>query len=161
MSKSAALVVACVGSSATAAIGSYDWIADLHSRPENPSARFVNFGVGGDLAYNTYERLPAVVQSHPNKVIVLIGGTDVLTRASKKVRRFLGVWKRFPHEPSPEWFEENLRHITREFRTRTAASVALCSLQPIGEDLTSQNAFQKRVNRLVDEYSAIIRWIAA
>jgi len=101
MSKSAALLVACVGSSATAAIGSYDWIADLHSRPENAAARFVNCGVGATSRATPTKRLPAVLQSRPNRVIVLIGANDVLTRASKKLRRFLGAWKRFPMNRHP------------------------------------------------------------
>ena len=65
--------------------------------------------------------------------------------------RFLRAWKRFPHEPSPEWYEENLRRIVRELKSRTGARVALCSLQPVGEDPKSQDPFQKRLNQLVQE----------
>jgi lysophospholipase L1-like esterase len=160
MNNSGVIVVACVGSSATAAKGSYDWIADLRSRPENVAVRFLNYGVGGDLAYHAYERLRVVVECHPNKVVVLIGANDVLTRASKKLCRFLAAWKRFPRDPSSEWYEENLRQIARELKSRTAASVALCSLQPFGEDPTSHDSFQKRLNELVEEYSGIVQRIA-
>jgi lysophospholipase L1-like esterase len=160
MSRSDAIVVACLGSSATAAKGSYDWITDLRSRPENAAVRFLNFGVGGDLAYHALQRLPAVLRSHPDKVVVLIGGNDVLTRVSKTLRRFLGVWKRFPREPSPEWCEENLRRIVRDLTSRTGARVALCSLQPIGEDPNSQDPFQKQLNQLAREYSGIVGRVA-
>src|SRR5262245_32194610 len=112
------VVVACLGSSATAAKGSYDWTADLRPRPEYAAVRFLNFGVGGDLAYNAYQRLPSVVRSHPDKVVVLVGGNDVLTRLSRKLRRFLRAWKRFSQEPSPEWYEDNLRRIARELKSR-------------------------------------------
>ena len=40
-------IVACVGSSSTAARGTYDWIAELGKRPRNERFRFLNFGVGG------------------------------------------------------------------------------------------------------------------
>src|SRR5262249_32073987 len=110
--------------------------------------------------YNALQRLPAVVGCHPDKVVVLIGGNDVLARASKKVRQFLGAWKHLPHEPSPEWYEENLRRIVRELKSRTGARVALCSLPPVGEDPNSQDPFQKQLNQLVPEYSAITRRVA-
>jgi lysophospholipase L1-like esterase len=154
------VVVACLGSSATAAKGSYDWIADLRSRPENAAVRFRNFGVGGDLAYHALQRLPAMVRSHPDKVVVLIGGNDVLTRVSTKLKRCLRAWKRFPREPSPEWYEENLRRIVRELRSRTGARVALCSLQPVGEDPNAPDPFQKRLNQLVQAYSGVVQRVA-
>jgi lysophospholipase L1-like esterase len=93
-------VVACLGSSSTAAKGSYDWIADLRGRPENAAMTLLNFGVGGDLAFNALERLPAILRMRPDKLVVLVGGNDILTRASTKLKRFLGTWKRLPREPS-------------------------------------------------------------
>ncbi|MGC1293751.1 MAG: GDSL-type esterase/lipase family protein [Alloacidobacterium sp.] len=154
-------IVACLGSSSTAAKGSYDWIADLQARPANASVRFFNFGVGGDLAYNALARLPSVIQCRPNKIIVLIGTNDALTRASPGMRRFLGAWKRMPREPSPQWFEENLRRIAHETLSQTGARVALSSLAPIGEDLDSEHRFQQQINLVIREYSSIIRQIAA
>jgi hypothetical protein len=41
--------VTCVGSSTTASKGTYRWIAELESRPQNSRFRFVNLGVGSDL----------------------------------------------------------------------------------------------------------------
>ena len=38
----------------------------------------LNFGVGGDLAFNARERLPAVLRRRPDKLVVLIGDNDVL-----------------------------------------------------------------------------------
>jgi lysophospholipase L1-like esterase len=153
-------VIACLGSSATAAKGSYDWIGDLQSRPENAAKRFLNFGVGGDLAYNALQRLPAVARCNPGTVVVLIGGNDILTLASRKLRRFLAGWKRFPHEPTSGWYEENLRCIVRELKGRLGTTVALCSLQPMGEDPSSQDPFQSRLNELVHDYSAIVHRVA-
>jgi lysophospholipase L1-like esterase len=153
-------VVACLGSSSTAAKGSYDWIGDIRSRPENAATRFYNFGVGGDLAYNALERLDSVVRCRPDKVVVLIGGNDVLTRVSRTLRRFLGAWKRFPREPSSAWYEENLRRIVRETKSRTGARVAACSLVPIGEAPESPEPLQQEINRLLGEYRGIIERVA-
>jgi hypothetical protein len=101
---------------------------------------------------------PALAQ--PDKVVVLIGGNDVLSRVSKSRRRFLGAWKRFPREPWPAWYEENWRRIVRDLTSRTGARVALGSLQPVGEDSKSQDPFQKQLNQLVREYSAIVERVA-
>jgi lysophospholipase L1-like esterase len=152
-------VVACLGSSSTAAKGSYDWIADLRGRPENAAVTLLNFGVGGDLAFNARERLPAVLRPRPDKLVVLVGGNDVLTRASTKLKRFLGTWKRLPRDPSAPWFEQNLRQIVRDAKRR-GAHVALCSLVPIGEAPDSGEPFQMEINRLLDEYVGIIQRIS-
>ena len=82
-------IVACLGSSSTAGKGqAFDWMAELRRRPGNGQFEFRNFGVGGDLAYNALQRLPDVLACRPGKVIVWVGGNDVLTLASRKVRRF-------------------------------------------------------------------------
>lgn len=153
--------MACLGSSSTAGKGqAFNWIGELERRPRNKRFRFYNFGVGGDLAYNALQRLPGVLACRPNKVVVLIGGNDVLALVSRKVSRFFRISKHLPCEPSPEWFRENLRAIAHRLKTETSASVGLCSLPPIGEDPASVNLFQRELNRRVKEYSAIIREVA-
>jgi lysophospholipase L1-like esterase len=76
-------MVACVGSSSTAAHGTYDWIAELGKRPRNERFRFLNFGVGGDLSHNVVRRLDAVAAMKPDRVIVLIGSNDILATVSR------------------------------------------------------------------------------
>jgi lysophospholipase L1-like esterase len=154
--------VACLGSSSTAGKGqAFNWVRELERRPRNKRFRFHNFGVGGDLAYNALQRLPDVLACCPANVVVLIGGNDVLALVSRKVGHFFRISKRLPSEPSPEWFRENLRAIARRVKAETSAAVALCSLSPIGEDPSSANRFQSELNRRIEEYSAIIRGIAA
>jgi lysophospholipase L1-like esterase len=153
--------VACLGSSSTAGKGqAFDWIGKLQQRPRNKRFRFHNFGVGGDLAYNALQRLPDVLACCPEKVVVLVGGNDVLALVSRKVRRFFRISKHLSSAPSPEWFRENLRAIARRLKTETSATVGLCSLPPIGEDPASANPFQSELNRRIEEYSAIIREVA-
>src|ERR1700733_667907 len=154
-------IMACLGSSSTAGKGqAYDWIGELKRRPRNQGISFLNFGVGGDLAYNALQRLPAVLSCHPTKVVVLIGGNDVVALVSKTARRFFRVVKYLPAEPSPEWFRENLRAISQRLKTEVPAAIALCSLPPIGEDPASADPFQRELNRRIKEYSASIREIA-
>jgi lysophospholipase L1-like esterase len=154
-------IIACLGSSSTAGKGqAYDWIGELKRRPRNRGISFLNFGVGGDLAYNALQRLPAVLACHPTRVLVLIGGNDVLALVSKTARRFFRITKRLPAEPSPEWFRENLRAIAQQLKAEVPPAIALCSLPPIGEDPASADPFQRELNRRIEEYSASIREIA-
>ena len=154
-------IMACLGSSSTAGKGqAYDWIGELKRRPRNKGISFLNFGVGGDLAHNALQRLPAVLACHPSGVVVLIGGNDVLALVSKAARRFFRISKRIPTEPSPEWFRENLRAIARRLKMEVPATIGLCSLPPIGEDPASVNPFQGELNRRIEEYSAIIKEVA-
>jgi lysophospholipase L1-like esterase len=127
------MVVACLGASLTAAKVSYDWIGDLESRPQNASIRFVNLGVGGDLAHNALKRVPQVIQCRPNKVVALVGGNDVLAVIDPIMRHFYVPWKRLPQKPSPKWFEENARQIVSRLKNKTTAQVALGSLPIFGE----------------------------
>jgi lysophospholipase L1-like esterase len=159
--KAEATIVACLGSSSTAGKGqAFDWIGELRQRPCNKRFRFHNFGVGGDLAYNALQRLPDGLACRPEKVVVWLGGNDVLALVSKKAGRFFRVSKHLPSEPSPEWFRENLRAIAGRLKAETSATVALCSLPPIGEDPASANPFQSELNRRIEEYSGIIREVA-
>jgi lysophospholipase L1-like esterase len=143
--KARATIVACLGSSSTAGKGqAFNWIRELERRPRNQRFRFHNFGVGGDLAYNALQRLPDVLACCPEKVVVLVGGNDVLALVSRKVRRFFRISKHLPSEPSPKWFRENLRGIARRVKAETSAAVALCSLPPIGEAPSSADPVPER-----------------
>jgi lysophospholipase L1-like esterase len=154
-------VVACLGSSSTAAHGVYDWIGDVARRQGNESWRFRRFAAGGDLAYNGLQRAGQIVVSGPDAVIVLLDGNDVLASVFPKVARFLGGWKRLPRKPSPDWYRENMQAIVRTLAKGVRARIALCSIQPIGEDPTSAHPIQSEVNRCVAEYNAILREVAS
>jgi lysophospholipase L1-like esterase len=155
------MIVACLGSSSTAGKAqAFDWIGELANRPQNKNIVFRNFGVGGDLAYNALQRVEAVVASHPAKILVWVGGNDALAMASPKLRRFFRFWKRLPRDPSPEWFRESICAIVDRFQRETRASVALCSLPPIGEDLSASAPVQRDINQCVSKCNAIITAVA-
>src|ERR1700756_2398287 len=129
-------IVACLGSSSTAGKGqAFNWIGALQNRLGKERFVLRDFGVGGGLAYNALQRLPDVIGSNPEKIVVLIGANDVLALVSAKVRRFYRIAKRLPRDPSPEWFRTNLLALAQGIRKSSSADLALCSLAPIGEDL--------------------------
>jgi lysophospholipase L1-like esterase len=153
---SAPETIACLGSSTTAAKGTYDWIDELADRPQNRRFRFVNFGVGGDLSVNIAKRLDPVVRVAPDRVIVLIGTNDILASVFPNFRRFTRAWKRVPRDPSPADFKRNLELITHRLQQATTATIALSSVPPIGEDIRSDDAVQSRLNELVAAYNAVV-----
>jgi lysophospholipase L1-like esterase len=148
--------VACLGSSTTAAKGTYNWIDELVKRPQNGRFRFVNFGVGGDLSFNIARRLDPVTRMAPDRVIVLIGTNDILASVFPNFRRFTRAWKRVSQDPSPAHFKDNLELITHRLQQATHARIALSSVAPVGEALRSSDAVQLRLNDLVAAYNGII-----
>jgi lysophospholipase L1-like esterase len=148
--------VACLGSSTTAAKGTYKWIDELAARPQNSRFRFVNFGVGGDLSFNLVNRLDPVLRVAPDRVIVLIGTNDILASVFPNYRRFSRIWKRSSEEPSPAHFKDNLELITQRLQHKSRATIALSSLAPVGEALQSNDPVQSRLNELVAAYNGII-----
>jgi lysophospholipase L1-like esterase len=153
--------VACLGSSTTASKGTYKWIAELESRPQNSRFRFVNLGVGGDLSFNAVRRLDQVIGTQPDRVIILIGTNDILASVFPTFRRFIQVWKRPSEEPSTARFKENLALITHRLQHETNASIALSSLAPVGEDPHSTDTVQSRLNDLFAAYNCVIRDISS
>jgi len=152
--------VACVGSSTTASKGTYRWIAELESRPQNSRFRFVNLGVGGDLSFDIVRRLRRVSAIQPDRVIILIGTNDILASVFPNFRRIVRVWKGLPAEPAVQRFEWNLALITRRLRQETNARIALSSLAPVGEDPHSSDPVQSRLNDLCAAFSGAIRDVA-
>jgi lysophospholipase L1-like esterase len=156
-------VVACLGSSSTAGQGqAFGWIDELAARPENAHFLFKNLGVGGDFAFDALKRVPAVVASNPDRIVVLIGANDVLAMVFPNVQRFLGGFmKRHPQPASPAWFKENLTAIVTQLKGGTNARIALSSLGPIGEAPSSTDPNQNRLNELIAQFSTTIKEAAS
>jgi len=153
--------IACLGSSTTASRGTYKWIDELKRRPQNSRFRFANFGVGGDLSFNTVGVLDRVIAVRPQRVIILIGANDVMASVFPNFRRFVRVVKRVPEEPSPARFEENLDFIVYRLQREASAKIGLSSLGPLGEDPKSEHPVQARLNDLIATYNGIIRNVAS
>jgi lysophospholipase L1-like esterase len=153
--------VACLGSSTTASKGTYRWIDELENRPQNSRFRFANFGVGGDLSFNTVGIVDRVIALRPQRVIVLIGANDIMASVFPNFRRFVRVFKRVSEEPSPARFEDNLDFIVHRLQRESNAKIGLSSLGPLGEDPASRHPVQARLNELIATYNGIIRNVAS
>jgi lysophospholipase L1-like esterase len=153
--------ISCLGSSTTASRGTYKWIDELVKRPQNSRFRFVNFGVGGDLSFNTVGVLDRVIALRPKRAIVLIGTNDIMASVFPNFRRFVRVSKRLSEEPSPARFEENLNFIVHKLQRGVNARIGLSSLAPLGEDPNSRHPVQARLNELIATYNGIIRNVAS
>jgi len=58
--------VACLDSSRTAGKGqAFDWIDERSRTPQNARFKFLNFGVGGDLACDALKRADQVLTLRP------------------------------------------------------------------------------------------------
>jgi lysophospholipase L1-like esterase len=153
--------IACVGSSTTAAQGTFDWIGALAARPQNARFRFLNFGVSGDVSYTALRRLPQVVAAQPGRVLVLIGANDVLGLVFPNARRYYARTQHLPRELSVDWFAGNLRQMVRVLREGATDRVGLTSLAAIGEDPGATAGPQAALNALLAEFNTAIHQIAA
>jgi len=157
------LACACLGSSSTAARGPYDWIADLERRPQNRDFRFSRFAEGGDLAYNGAQRLPKLLGTKPDVVLIMLGGNDVMAsmpQQSAYYRVIVRLTKHLPRAPSVEWFREVMTSIFARLQSATSAKIGIISLPPWGENLDSGDAYQAELNRRFDEHNAVLRTLA-
>ena len=153
--------IACLGSSTTASRGTYKWIGELETRPQNSRFEFLNFGVGGDLSFDTVRVLDRVITVRPGRVIILIGANDILASVFPNFRRFVRIVKRLSEEPSPARFEENLNFIVHKLRRGANPRIGLSSLAPLGEDPNTRHPVQARLNELIATYNDIIRRVAS
>lgn len=151
--------VVCLGASTIAGKGTFNVIKELEARPQNNHFTFINIGVGGDLAYNGLQRLPNVIAKNPDRVIILIGGNDILATVFPNVKKYFTLWKKLPQQPSKEWFYENLLEIVKTLKEKTVAKIAVCSLTEVGEAPDSKNPAQREMNILYKEYAEIIKQI--
>jgi lysophospholipase L1-like esterase len=131
----------------------FNWIIELQRRLGQRRFVFRNFGVGGDLAYNALQRLSGVIASCPKKIVVLIGGNDVLALVSTTARRFFRLSKRLPRDRrlsgSVKIFRQS--HHPRRLRPRTPLRSVRCR---------QSEKTQCLLNRRIEEFSVIIRGIA-
>jgi lysophospholipase L1-like esterase len=105
-----------------------------------------------------------VIACHPDYVVVLIGGNDVMASMPKKSLYYqvmLGLTKHLPRKPSLQWYRESMLAIVHGLKNNTSARIALCSSQPWGEDLRSTDRFQSELNRRFAEYNKALKDIAS
>ena len=145
----------CFGASLTAGRVSFDYLELLRAKPALADYRFVNHGVDGDLAWNGLQRLDKVIADRPDTVSILIGTNDINATMSERNLFRYREFNKIPTDPTPEWYEENLRAIVTRLKAETDARIALLSVAIIGEDL------EHEANRKVELYNEIVRRVAS
>jgi acyl-CoA thioesterase I len=124
--------IVIAGASIVRGRASVDFVALLRTRL--PARTFVNAGVNGNVAWELLERLDDVIACRPSTVVILIGTNDVQASLSARAARQVMKSKHMTELPSMEFFERCMEDIVTRLQ-ESGASVGLCSLPPIGEDL--------------------------
>lgn len=136
--------IVCLGDSITYGQVSYNWVKALAR--QFPQHQFVNHGVNGELAYNAFRRIDAVIAQKPDVVFVLLGTNDMFAiSAPHHTARYVKRAK-LPQVPTKEWYVENMDKILSTLRQKTQARIALISLPLLGEDM------QHAANQMVKDY---------
>jgi lysophospholipase L1-like esterase len=144
-------VVSVLGDSLTQGWVSANFVQMVEQRLKSRRYRFQNAGVGGDFMYNLRTRLGPVIDSCPRRVIVLAGTNDAQHRLlDRSVRLSIERQKQLPESPGLRWFRDNLLGLIQALQQHTLAQIAVCSIPPLGEDLTATP------NELVRTYNTAI-----
>ncbi len=72
-------LVVCLGASIVRGLFGTNFGDLLSQRMSKDGFRFVNAGVGGDLAYDVLAHLDSVITRQPDYVVILVGTNDVTT----------------------------------------------------------------------------------
>lgn len=145
--------IVCAGDSLTHATFSYDYCRTLRERL-GPSARILNAGVNGDLAWNLAERLPSIIDAAPDDVVVLIGTNDICGEQTASIGERQVREKTLPESPTFALFERELHRILSALKTQTQARIILVTPPLCGEDLSHP------VHQRLQKYAAAIAAIA-
>ncbi|AGZ41031.1 SGNH/GDSL hydrolase family protein [Actinoplanes friuliensis] len=113
---------------------SADWVSGLYK----PGTETVNAGINGHTTKDMLARLDRdVIELHPDRVIMLIGTNDIRG------------------DLAPAASQANMAKMLDKLTTQTDAKVAVMSLQPLGEQINSDN------NVRVRAYNAMLQQEAA
>jgi lysophospholipase L1-like esterase len=145
--------VLCLGASMTHGTLSYPWV-DVVQRRLDDRALLVNAGRNGSLAINALRRLPHGLALAPRLVIVLVGTNDVHAVHSPELERRFMRMNKLTRRPSLAGYRTHLAGIV-DLSRAAGAEVALVTLPPLGEDLSSPE------NERLLAYNAALRDVAA
>lgn len=142
--------VVVAGASIVRGRASVDFVQMLRER--FPARAFVNAGVNGNVAWELLQRIDQVIACRPAQVVILIGTNDVQATLSPDATRETRESKHLPEDPSIGWYTACMTEIVTRLQA-AGASVALCSLPPIGQDLAAP------VNVVVREANTALRGV--
>jgi len=141
-------VVACIGASIVRGRAGVDFVRLL--REEFPEMAFANGGVNGHVAWETLQGLDDVLACAPEHAIILVGTNDVQATLSGRAADAVRRSKHLPQAPSVDFYGECLTEIIDRLHA-DGVSVAVCSLPPVGQDLTDEvNTRTLEFNRVIE-----------
>lgn len=127
-------VVVNAGASITHASLSADYVETLRRRHTGDGYEFVNAGSNGDTSRDLLERLDEIVACRPDAVTILVGTNDARDDST-----------------TPQELRATMDAILARIQDETDARIAVLSLPPQGEDLTSaRNRRVTRFNRALE-----------
>lgn len=144
--------VVVAGASIVRGRASVDFVDLLRGR--FPDRTLVNAGVNSNVAWELLQRLDGIVACHPAQAVILIGTNDVEATLSPEAVAQVRRAKGLPQDPSIPWFGACMERVVERLQA-AGAEVALCSLPPIGQDLSAP------VNERIREANAELRLVCA
>jgi lysophospholipase L1-like esterase len=155
MSKTNSRTVLCLGASIVQGRISSNFMDILSQRMERDGFRFINAGVAGYQSYNVLMNLESAVDMKPDFIVILVGTNDVTALLNPGISRLARLTNKTPRSPSTRSYYENMLQIVKMLKKKTSAKIALVSIPPLGEDLTSLP------NQRIREYNELLKKIAA
>ena len=142
--------IVVAGASVVRGRASVDFVQMLRER--FPSQTLVNAGVNGNVAWELLQRIDQIIACRPSHVVILVGTNDVQATLTSDAMRAARESKSLPEDPSLGWYAACMHVIVTRLQA-IGASVALCSLPPIGQDLAAP------VNVVVREANASLHGV--
>lgn len=140
-------VVACLGASIVRGRASVDFVRLL--REEFPELAFVNGGVNGRVAWELLQAMDDVMACAPSAAIILVGTNDIQATLAPDGGAAVRKSKKLPQNPSLDFYGECLTAIVDRLQAG-GARVAVCSLPPLGQDLSdAPNERTREFNRVI------------
>lgn len=112
----------------------YDLVSCIRKQAIPKNWNVVNAGVNADLAWNALQRLDSVIDTHPDRVTILLGTNDV--NASLKPDSIDGYRrdKGIHFQPSAETYRSHMNELLQRLWSETEAKIQLIELPPIEVD---------------------------
>jgi lysophospholipase L1-like esterase len=152
--------IVCAGDSLTHATISFDYVQALRERLGS-NVRILNAGVNGDLAFNLAERLPSIVASAPDDVVVLIGTNDICGELTAEVAQRQQRDKELPELASLAFFEREFTRVLEGLKAATKARIIVVTPPLLGEDLIHRvharlQTYAQRITEIAVKHGASV-----
>ena len=146
----------CVGDSITHGTVSANYVDKIEHSLRKEMVPFkdyhwnvVNAGVNSITSFDVHRNIENIIYCNPDYVTILIGTND--TKAFLRNKKKEKIKSSYKETLSFDHYESNLIKIVRKILEKTDAIVALCTIPPIGEDLSSKanSMYVRKANTII------------